>query len=72
MTDKRMDNMFNDLGMDFSSIQSTIKENIKLNDSYCDVKAVQSDVETINKQITEHSNNINFQDLIERIRSKIG
>lgn len=38
MTNERMDQMFNDLGLDFSSIESTITGSINLDDSYCSIK----------------------------------
>lgn len=47
MTNERMDQMFNDLGLDFSSIESTITGSINLDDSYCSIKNMTTKIDEV-------------------------
>ena len=49
MTNERMDQMFNDLGLDFSSIESTITGSINLDDSYCSIKNMTTKIDEVKK-----------------------
>ena len=71
-----MDQMFDDLGLDFSSIESTITDSIDLDDSYCDIKNMTAKIDEVKNQITGTAENpskiVNFQDLAKTVSDNIG
>lgn len=42
-----MDDIFEEMSLDFSDVETSIKENVNLNESYCDVKKVENNIEAI-------------------------
>ena len=68
-----MDDIFEEMSLDFSDVETSIKENVNLDDSYCDLMNVEENITKIENQINKtNAPIVSFQDLIGKIKDKIG
>lgn len=75
LTDKRMDDIFGEMSLDFSDVKTSIKDNMNLDGSYCDVKKIEDNIGDIKNQINGDAVGgakiINFQDMITKVKDSI-